>query len=156
MKLQGKSISLETYTNEKCHELRSKYISDYDMWEADYIYDKEKVNKYFESKATDKSRQFFAICNNGETVGEIQLKGIDLKNKCGTLSIHFSCDAYKNRGWGTQAIQLIIKYAFDELKLNKIYADAVHRNTKSQHVLEKNGFSHMYDDEVLRYYELKR
>lgn len=141
VKLQGKSISLETYTSERCHEFWSKYISDYDMWDFDYIYDKEKVDKYFESKATDKSRRFFAICNNKKTVGEIQLKGIDLKNKCGTLSIHFSCDAYKNRGWGTQAIQLIIKYAFDELKLKRIYADAVHRNTKANTFLKRMGLA---------------
>lgn len=156
MKLKGKSISLETYTNERCHEFWGKYVSDYDMWEVDYVYNKEKVDKYYETKVNDKSRRFFAICHNGKTVGEVQLKHIDVEQKCGTLSIHFSSDIYKNRGWGTEAEQLIIKYAFEELGLNTIYADVVHRNTRSQHVLEKNGFLHIYDDEVLRYYELKK
>ena len=152
--MQGKSISLEMYTKERCHEFWSEYIADYDMLEADYVYDKENIDKYYEVKATDKSRRLFAICNNGKTVGEIQLKNIDLKNKCGTMSIHFSKDVYKNNGWGTEAEQIIIKYAFEELGINTIYADVLHRNTRSQHVPKKNGFIHIYDDELFQYYKV--
>lgn len=74
MILQGECISLQTYTNQRCHEFWSKYISDYDMWDFDYVYNKEKIDKYFESKVTDKSRRFFAICNNGKTVEKSNLK----------------------------------------------------------------------------------
>lgn len=149
-------ISLEMYTLERCHEFWSEYVSDYDMWDKEYIYNKEKVDKYYKTKVTDKSRIFFAICHNGKTVGEIQLKYINLEHKYATLSIHFSNDAYKNHGWGTESEQLIIKYAFEELGLNTIYADTVIRNTRSQHVLQKNGFIHIKDDSVLRYYKLER
>ena len=149
-------ISLEMYTLEKCHEFWKEYISDYDMWKEDYIYDKEKVDKYYNTKVTDKSRKFFAICYEGKIVGEVQLKYIDLKHKHGTMSIHFSKNSYKNRGWGTEAEQLIIKYAFEKLRLNTIYADTVIRNTRSQHVLKKNGFIYIHDDEILRYYKLER
>lgn len=154
--LQGKMISLELYTLERCHEFWSEYISDYDMLEEDYIYDKEKVNRYYNTKVSDKSRIFFAICHNGKTVGEIQLKYIDLGSKHGTMSIHFSKNAYKNHGWGTEAEQLIIKYGFEKLGLNTIYADAVLRNTRSQHVLKKNGFVFTHEDGILRYYKLER
>lgn len=152
--MQGKNVSLELYTKERCHEFWSEYIADYDMLEANYVYDKENVDKYYETKITDKSRRLFAICHNGKTVGEIQLKHIDLENKCCTMSIHFSSDIYKNRGWGTEAEQIIIKYAFEELGINIIYADVVHRNKRSQHVLKKNGFIHICDDEFLKYYKL--
>lgn len=149
-------ITLEIYTLDKCHEFWKEYVSDYDMWEEDYIYDKEKVNKYYKSKVCDKSRHFFAICYQGKVVGEIQIKCIDLKDKHGTLSIHFSNNSYKNHGWGTEAEYLITKYAFEELGLDKIYADTVIRNTRSQHVLEKNGFIYTHNDGVLRYYKLER
>lgn len=152
IKLQGKMISLEIYTLERCHDFWSKYISDYDMWEKDYIYDKEKVDMYYKTKVKNESRKFFAICHSGKTVGEIQLKNIEYKHA--NLSIHFSNDEYKNHGWGTEAEQLIIKYAFKEMGLDTIYADAVHRNTRSQHVLKKNGFTHTHDDGTLCYYKL--
>lgn len=149
-------ISLEMYTLEKCHDFWSDYISDYDMWEKDYIYDKEKVNLYYKEKVGDKSRRFFAICHEGKVVGEIQLKHIDLEHKHGTISIHFSKNSYKNHGWGTEAEHLIIKYAFEKLGLNTIYADTVIRNTRSQHVLKKNGFIYTHSDGVFRYYKLER
>lgn len=149
-------ITLEMYTLERCHEFWREYVSDYDMWEEDYIYEKEKVNEYYKSKVTDKSRRFFAICYEGNVVGEIQLKNIDSEHKHGTMSIHFSNNSYKNHGWGTEAEYLIIKYAFEELGLNKIYADTVIRNIRSQHVLEKNGFIYTHNDGVLNYYKLER
>lgn len=154
--MQGKMISLERYTIEKCHEFWKEYISDYDMLEEEYIYDKEKIDKYYNTKIVDKSRIIFAICNDGMTVGEIQLKNIDLGNKYGTMSIHFSNNLYKNRGWGTEAEKLIIKYAFEELGLHIIYADTVVRNTRSQHVLEKVGFTYTHNDGIFKYYKLER
>lgn len=147
-------ISLELYTLERCHEFWREYVSDYDMLEEDYIYNKEKVDKYYSTKVFDKSRSFFAICYNGKIVGEIQLKYIDLNDKHGTMSIHFSKDEYKNRGWGTEAEKLIIKYGFEELGLNTIFADTVFRNTRSQHVLKKIGFVYTHSDGILRYYKL--
>jgi hypothetical protein len=64
------------------------------MWEKEYTYDKERVDQYYQRKVMDKSRRFFAICHHEKTVGEIQLKYIDLEHGCGTMSIHFSNDTY--------------------------------------------------------------
>lgn len=154
--LQGELIALQPYTLERCHEFWKEYVPDPDMWEQGYTYDHEGINRYYQSKAQDKSRRFFAVCHNERTVGEIQLKYIDAERGYGTLSIHFSHDKYKNRGWGTEAVRLLADYAFEELGLHAVYADCVHRNKRSQHVLEKNGFVYSHEDEALRYYVLKR
>jgi RimJ/RimL family protein N-acetyltransferase len=154
--LQGKLISLKPYTLERCHEFWREYVSDPDMWEKEYIYDKERADHYYQQKVMDKSRCFFAICYGEQTVGEIQLKYIDVEQGCGTMSIHFSNDQYKNHGWGTEAERLIVDFAFHELKLHTVYADCVLRNRRSQHVLEKVGFVYTHEDDVLRYYKLER
>jgi len=148
-------INLLTYTIERCHEFWKDYVSDFDMWDKSYIYDKEWVDQYYKSKVMDESRRFFAICHNEKTVGEIQLKYLDFKQNSGTMSIHFANDNYKNHGWGTEAERLMVNYAFKELGLCTIYADCVHRNIRSQHVLEKIGFVYSHEDAVLRYYVLK-
>lgn len=153
---QGKLIALHPYTLERCHQFWKEYVSDPDMLEQSYTYDQDAISRYYQSKVMDKSRRFFAICHNEKTVGEVQLKYIDLEQGCGTLSIHFSNDNYKNRGWGTEAVRLLVDYAFEELGLHTVYADCVHRNKRSQHVLEKNGFIYSHEDDVLRYYTLKR
>ena len=33
-----------------------------------------------------------------------------------------------------------MKYAFEQMNMNTVFADAVRKNTRSQHVLEKVGF----------------
>ncbi len=154
MDIIGKEISLLPYTIDRCHEFWQEYVTDYDMLDEDFIYDKEWVNEYYLVKTLDRTRKIFAICRNEKTVGEIQLKNINLKDRYATMSIHFSNDSYKNRGWGTEAQKLLIDYAFRCLKLNTIYADTVLRNKRSQHILEKLGFFQKCEDNSFRYYEL--
>lgn len=39
---------------------------------------------------------------------------------------------------------------------NRYNTDCVHRNTRSQHVLEKNSFVFSHEDELLQYYSLSK
>jgi RimJ/RimL family protein N-acetyltransferase len=40
-------------------------------------------------------------------------------------------DSAKNKGYGTKAEQLALKYAFEELQLESVNAEALIRNTRS-------------------------
>lgn len=62
-------------------------------------------------------------------------------------------DIFKGKGYGTEAIRLLIDYAINILGLKTIYADAVHRNYRSKHILGKLGFEHIYNDDDLAYYK---
>lgn len=153
MDLIGENIVLKPYTLERCHEFYKFYISDSAMTYDMYAYDKEKVDRYYQIRVLDTARRFFAICHDNKVIGEIQLKRIDFEKLCGTLSIHLVDDSVKGKGFGTDAERLLIKYAINDLGLHTIYADAIHRNNRSKHILEKLGFKHLYDDEDLAYYE---
>lgn len=155
MEILGTAIDLLPYTIERCHEFWKDYVADYDMTHEEYNYDEDKVNKYYQVKVLDEDRKFFAICRNGKTIGEIQLKRIDFKDKHGIMSIVLSNNTHKNKGYGTEAERLLINYAFESLGLNTIYADTIIRNKRSQYVLEKLGFKQIDEDDVLIYYELK-
>ena len=48
--------------------------------------------------------------------------------------------AYANRGYTTQALALIIDYAFNTLDLHRLEAGVMPANIGSIKVLEKNGF----------------
>lgn len=153
VELVGEKIVLKLYTLERCHEFFRDYISDPAMTYDSFIYDKKKVDTYYENKVLEANRCFFAICHNDKTVGEIQLKRIDMEKLCGTLSVHLANDTYKGKGYGTEAQRLLIDYAIKAMGLKTIYADAIHRNHRSKHILRKLGFVHLYDDEVLAYYK---
>lgn len=62
-------------------------------------------------------------------------------------------DTFKGKGYGTEAQQLLIGYAINTLGLKVAYADVVHRNYRSKHILEKLGFKHLYNDVALSYYK---
>lgn len=102
------------------------------------------------------SRIIFAIMLDGKPIGELQLKQIDLEKAECTLSIHMQNDAVKDKGYGTQAEQLAVKYAFDELGMVAVNADTIMKNTRSQHVLEKVGFHLIGEDGTFKYYRIER
>ncbi len=153
-------ISLCIMTRELCHQL-------YQGWENDpaiymdmslfspYRYDKDKVDRYFDAKQGP-DRVLFAILKDGVPVGELHLKGIDRQKKECTLSIHMQNDGVKGRGYGTQAERLALRYAFDVLGMEAVNADTVHKNIRSQHILEKLGFAHIRDEGDFRYYRYQR
>jgi len=154
MDIVGDKVILKPYSLEMCHSFYREYISDPEMTYDEYIYDFEKVNQFYTNKVLDKSRCFFAIYVNNDIVGETQLKRINYKEKSCTLSIHLSCDKYKGLGYGSESEKLIIEYAKVELRMKTIYADTVHRNSRSKHVLQKLGFIYLYDDNNLSYFKL--
>lgn len=153
MIIKGEKVVLVPYTIERCHEFFIEYVADSAMTYDTYVYDKEKVDRYYQNKVLDVRRCFFAISHNEKTIGEIQIKRIDTEKLCGTLSVHLINDSFKGKGYGTEAQRLLIDHVANTLGLKTIYADAVHRNYRSKHILEKLGFEHLYNDDDLSYYK---
>lgn len=87
-----------------------------------------------------------------EPIGEIVLKNIDMEAKHCTLGIHMKNDSFKNQGYGTCAEILALQYAFQELGMVTVFADAVLKNARSQHVLKKVGFMETHRDDTFHYY----
>lgn len=153
-KLTHTGISLMPYTRETCHAFYKCYVPDPMMTEDVYVYDEVWVNRYYDLKVKDPLRCFFAIENEGRVIGEIQLKKLDFRAGHGTLSIILANDSVKNKGFGTRAELLMIEYAKSQLKLKTIFADTIHRNTRSRHVLEKIGFQFIKRDNQLDYFKI--
>ena len=152
-------ITLAPMTRELFHTLYRGFENDPDIYMnmqyyTQYVYNSEKVDERFDSLQTPE-RVVFAIMLDGAPIGEVQLKRINRERNDCTLSIRLQNDAVKNRGFGTQAEKQAVRYAFDVLKLDAVNADAVLKNTRSQHVLEKAGFMFTREDEMFRYYRIE-
>lgn len=63
---------------------------------------------------------------------------------------------YKDHGIGTQAVRLSVQYVFDDLDIPTLYADSIQTNGRSQHVLEKVGFTFIREDQDFKYYQIDR
>ncbi len=97
-------------------------------------------------------RTHLAVMQDQEPIGEVVLKNIDQEKRCCTLGIHLKNDSFKNKGYGTQAEILTLQYAFTMMGMDTVYADALLKNERSQHVLQKVGFTETDQDENFRYY----
>lgn len=125
---------------------------DYDRV-SDYVYCEETVDERWE-RQRQLGRIHLAVMLEEEPIGEILFK--DINNEIATFSIHIKSDQYKNRGFGTIAEILALDYAFHTLGLKTVYADAIHKNKRSQHVLEKAGFLRTHCDDRFVYYRCNK
>ena len=136
-----------------------KYENDPDLYlpgqeYIPYEYSDEKVEKYIR-RQQDLKRVPLAILYDDEIVGEIVIKNMK-QHKCATMSIVLQNAQYKGSGIGTQAERLAVQYVFDHLDIPTLYADTIQTNTRSQHVLEKAGFSLIREDQDFKYYRIDR
>lgn len=72
------------------------------------------------------------------------------------LSIMLKNAGYKDRVIGSKALCDAVRYAFSELDLFELYADALKTNMRSRHVLEKTGFVQIREDADFVYYRIGR
>lgn len=142
--LQGDTISLRMVELSDCNENYYNWMND------------KEVNQYMETrwaKQTDESikafvqsiRQsdhsyLFAIVYNGKHVGNIKLGPIHPIYKHADISYFIGDKSAWGKGVATEAILLVVKFAFEELKLNKLQAGAFEQNKGSQNALLKAGF----------------
>ena len=153
-------IALTPMTRPLCHEYFQGFENDPDIFMdmsrfAPYEYTPEQVDRYFERQQAPDRVVFFAMLD-GAPVGEVILKYIDRETRQCSLGMHLQNDRVKNRGIGTAAERLALDYAFDVLGMGTVNADAVPKYKRSQHVMEKVGFTFLREDETFRYYVCKR
>lgn len=101
--------------------------------EFDEIYEMSKKNK---QKMVD-----FAIVDNtnGELIGFAGLRGINWVSRHAMVWYVIDKEHWK-KGYASEALSLLCKFAFENLNLNKLWARVYEPNKASQLVLEKNGF----------------
>ena len=152
-------VALKPMTREMYHRYFKEYENSPDLYLdkskcVPYVYDEEAVDRYVQ-RQIDLHRKPLAIMLGDEIVGEIVLKNIE-DRKCATMGLCLKGVAYKDRGIGTQAERLAVQYVFYELDIPTLYADSIRPNTRSQHVLEKVGFTLTGEDEKFKYYRIDR
>lgn len=98
----------------------------------------EFVEKFIDFKP-DTGRLMFAIENyDGENVGALNLNSIDERN--GTFSIGMQIDQdHRGKGYGTAAMEILLRYAFYERRLNKYYGAVLEGNIASATMMKKVG-----------------
>ena len=121
-----------------------------------YVYDEAEADARFERRRARVNNRPFYILVGEQVIGEVVLKNLNAEEKSCELGICLVNDRWKNRGYGTAAERLALDYAFHTLGMETVYADALLKNTRSQHVLQKLGFRYISEDEHFKFFRLTR
>jgi RimJ/RimL family protein N-acetyltransferase len=100
---------------------------------------KERIAKW---SANDNDRLGFAIETLDDPsmlVGHVGLRGIHPKDRCATLGIALGRE-YIGRGYGSDAVRVIVDYAFRELGLHRLELGVAPFNPAGIRAYEKAGF----------------
>jgi ribosomal-protein-alanine N-acetyltransferase len=141
-------------------KLTLKRVEQSDITEVFDIYRNEKVFEFcgiitknnidtvknmighFERDYNKKSRVKWGIFskNHGNKLVGI-IEAMDFNQKVDMVTVgYFLAEKYWGNGIASEALSLLIKFLFETLKVNRIQAEVMPKNSASKHILIKNGF----------------
>ncbi|MCC2309856.1 GNAT family N-acetyltransferase [Cellulomonas chengniuliangii] len=105
------------------------------------VFTRPQIDAWCATIAEEDGRVDLAITANGsdEYLGEIVLNDIDEVVRSGNLRLVMR-PAYRGRGYGTEAIQLMLGMAFDGLGLHRVEMDVLSINPRARSLYENLGF----------------
>lgn len=84
----------------------------------------------------------FAIClkSNSQHIGNTYIRDIDWVNRCGIIQMFIGDVEHRNKGYGKQALRLMVDYAFLTLGLNRIGGQLFASNVASLKICQNVGY----------------
>jgi RimJ/RimL family protein N-acetyltransferase len=145
-KLEGETVELRRHARAN-YGLYATWYGDPEIWHltswAPSPLNRSAVEKLFEDRELSPVDDSFAIHvqDEEEPVGVISLMNISDANESAELSIIVGHPDDRHQGYGTEAIELLLRYAFEELGLNRVGLSAFDFNEEAISAYEKLGFA---------------
>lgn len=98
--------------------------------------------EYLENSARDNQNKKFDIIelNNNKIIGTLGLEHINWIERSAVLGIFIGDKDFRNNGYGTEAIRLLLEYGFKYLNLHSIRLDLLAVNERAHKCYLKCGF----------------
>ena len=89
-----------------------------------------------------KKEKMFAVrlLENNELLGNIGFNSLDIVNRNGALGVLIGNPKYQRKGYGTEALKLILDYGFSFLNLRNISLSVFEYNEPAYNLYKKVGF----------------
>lgn len=125
---------IKNWRNEQIEVLRQNKI----------LTDEDQKN-WFEKVKTDKNQVLFAILSGDELLGYCGITHLDFSNHRGEVSFIMNTEIAKNEPeyekYFLEVLDMLKAYAFEELKLHKLFTETYEFRKFHIGVLEKFGFN---------------
>lgn len=133
--LTGKNIYLRPLTLKDAKGNYPNWLNDPEVCRfnshAVFPYTKEKAVRYIRSAQSSREALVLAIVlrKNGAHIGNIALQNIDYVNRSAEFAILLGEKKYWGKGYSKEAAGLLVRHAFDQLNLNRVYCGTSATNT---------------------------
>jgi len=99
---------------------------------------------WIESRRADESRFTFAIraLEDDALIGFCVLFGLDWRSRNAELGITLGDAERRGKGFGSDAMRVLLRFGFMELNLHRIYLQVQHENVRGIKAYEKVSFVH--------------
>jgi RimJ/RimL family protein N-acetyltransferase len=101
----------------------------------------EDQMKWFK-RVQEPDRKFFSlVTKDGMLIGNCGFVHIDAAKKEATLRITIGHPEAVGKGYGSEAVQLLVRYAFETAKWKKLHLKVLKDNARAIRSYEKSGFT---------------
>ena len=144
--LNGKDIVLAALTREDCRKIWEE--TEFDFAHPTEVpilgQSSENADKWFDEIQKDQGNRHvrLGIClKDGRVIGDVALQDIDRQNRSCSVGMGIARAQDRGKGYGKQALALILDYGFGILGLERIWASTSDLNAAAQECLINGGFT---------------
>ncbi len=102
-----------------------------------------ELERWYETILAAQDIEIFSIkLTDGSYIGNIELRAIDHRSGRAEVGVVIGDRQFWGRGLGRQAIEAMVRYGFQELRLHRLYARILESNPRAKLVFERCGFVH--------------
>lgn len=142
----GEKVKLREYRKEDVI-MAQKYMNDPELKRLltpriPYLYTFEDEQKWYDNLSANKDIYSFAIetLNDNNYIGGCGVNKIDWKNSVAEVGIFIGDKDCWGKGYGTDAMKVLIEFIFNQMNINKIKLNVYSFNGRAMKSYEKCGF----------------
>lgn len=142
----GKLVKLRSYKREDVPAALG-YMNDVEVYRnlmpsVPYPFTLEDQERWYSNQSAVKDTYNFAIetLDEGKYIGGCGVNSVDWKNSNVVIGIFIGDQGYWSHGYGSDALQLLIRFIFNEMNIHKIKLEVYSFNKRAIRCYEKCGF----------------
>lgn len=145
LKLSEKHVYLSVLEREHCKTLYNDFEYNFDLIAEplNIGHSIEKSNDWYDDiqkKQGNENVRLGIFLLNGIIIGDVALQSINWKNRACDVGLGIAKIENRGKGYGKEAVKIILDYAFNNLGLERVEANTLEPNIPAQKSLEGLGF----------------
>ncbi len=117
----------------------AKFLKYYDYYPPVPL-NKDEVDNIFNDYENSNKSEVFAVRLDNTIIGVAGFDDIIKENQVATLFIGLGNESERGKGYGSEAMKLLLEYGFENLNFHRIQLNVLEFNEKAIFLYEKSGF----------------